>query len=131
MVNGLGLRHRLFAYRLRHEHTVVQVAFVHRPHVHETEHQEDAHGILLLQLAIDDGQQDACTHQNNIERAPAVSRKHSDTHLCQVLHQRCQLVSRNLAQRLHLIVAEEVGEEHFRHQGKKKGYTTCQGKRHQ
>ena len=130
MVDSLCLGHRLVTHRLRHEHSVVQVTFVHLPHIKQTEHNQGCCHIFGTQLTILEKQQASRTNDDNPERAPAVSRKHSDTHLCQVLHQRCQLIGRNLTQRLYLIVAEEVGEEHLGHQGKKQRYATRQGKRH-
>ena len=62
MINGRRLRHRCLALRLGHKQFVVQVTLVHRPHVNQTKHQDDTHGILLLQLAKYYGQQHASTY---------------------------------------------------------------------
>ena len=49
---GLGLRS--LALTLVYEHIVVQVALVHCPHINKTEHQDNPHGIFLLQFSESD-----------------------------------------------------------------------------
>ena len=64
---GLCLLLRSLTFSLRNEHLIVQITFVHRPKINETEHQDDTYRIFFLQLAKSHGQQDSCTYQNNIE----------------------------------------------------------------
>ena len=128
MVNGLRLGDWFLAHRLRYEHAVIQIALVNRPHIHQTDNQNNTNGIFFLKLTINHRQEHTCTYQNDIERAPAVFHKNGHTHLRQVLQQRSQLLSRNLTQCLHLIIADEVGEKELWHQGKEQGNASRQGK---
>ena len=129
VVNGVRLLHGCLTHRLRHKHLVVQVALVHLPHVHQTQHRQHTHHHFLAYLIILIQQQHGCAHDDDPERTPAVSRKHGDTHVRQVLRQRFQVLGRQLAQLLSLGGADKVAEEHLRHQRKQQGHTCRQGKR--
>ena len=126
MVDGCRLGNRLFTHTRRYEHAVVQVALVHLPHVQQAEHHQRCRHILGTQLTGTEQQQTGRSHYDNPEGTPAIGGEYGDTHLRQVLQQRCQLVGRYLTHGLHLAYADIVGEEQLRHESEEQGSTTRQ-----
>ena len=122
----LRLSLRSLTLCLRHKHIIVQITLIHGPQVYKTEHQDNTHGILLLQFAEYNSQQHTCTHQNNIERTHGISRKHGLTHLCQISHQRLDILSRQTLDGTQLARRDKAVEEHRRHHRKQQGNTTRQ-----
>ena len=64
---GLRLLLRSFTLRLRHKHLVVQISLIDLPQVEETEQEDGADGISLLQLSIPVEQQQSCADDNDPE----------------------------------------------------------------
>ena len=126
---GLGERLGHFAHRVAHEHGIVEVAFVHRPHIHETEQGYAQGQIEGLQLACLVAQQEHRTYHDDGEGAPAVGREDALAHLPQVGQQRLQLVGGPLRESLHFgrahIVEEQAGGD-----GEEEGHTGGGDKAH-
>ena len=127
MVDGGRLVDGCLTDTLRDEHAVVQIALVDLPHVDEAEQRHGCGHPRGLQLAITEEQQQHRAGHDNPERPPAVGSEHGDAHVGQVLGQRGDILLRKLAQGLHLVIADKVGEEHLRHQGKQQAHATGEG----
>ena len=82
------------------------------------------------QLTITVEQQTSHSDDDNPERAPAVGSEYRHTHLREIIQQGGQLVSWQLAHRLHLIIADEVWEERLWHQGKEQADASSECKRY-
>ena len=124
------LTHLLWSLTLAlwHKHSVVKITLVYRPQVYQTEHQNNAHRILLLQFTIYYTKQHACTNKNNVERAHCISSKHSLTHIYQVACKWSYVLLRQCCQCSYLAARNKVVEEHGWHYTEQQGYTTCQRK---
>ena len=114
----IGLRLLLWCLtlRLRYEHLIVEITFVHRPQVHKTQHEEDADSIFLLQLPVETCQKNTRTDQDDIERTHGIGCKHGLTHLCEVGNQRLDMFGRKTLQGTHLTGGDETVEEERGHQ---------------
>ena len=124
----VGLCHllRCLTLTLRHKHLVVEVTLVHRPEIHETDHEDDADSILLLQFAKSKCEQDTRSHQDDIERTQGIAGKHGLTHLRQISHQRSHMFCWQTLQRLHLTRRDKTAEECRRHHREQQGNNTRQ-----
>ena len=56
---GLGLR--CVTLCLVYEHRIIQITFVHHPHIQQTHHQQDTHQVLALDLVVTIQQQEECS----------------------------------------------------------------------
>ena len=128
MVDSSRFLNRLLPDGLWHKHTIVQIAFVDLPHIHQTEHGQQTNHQFSTHLIVSVQQQAYRANCDNPERTPAVGCKHSHSHLRQVLQQRCQLFGRNLTHGLHLALTDKTGEEQLRHQSEKQGNAARQSK---
>ena len=116
---GGGLLLRSLAHAALHEHSVVEVALVHLPHIHEAEREDERHGVLRLQFLQQSEHEDDRSGEYHEERTPAVGCEYRDANLAQIADERREILARNRGERAQLGVRHEVGEEHRRHDGER------------
>ena len=94
---SVGLRHRLglFAHASLHKHAVIQVAFVHLPHVDEAQNGYRSHHIHGLQFLETIEEEEQCADGNQPKRPPTIGRKDAFADASQVRLQRRKIVRRD------------------------------------
>ena len=116
----VGGRHGLgcFADALLHEHVIVEVPLVHRPHVCQAEEGDGTHHVFSLQFLSLVQQQAEGSHEDNPERAPAVGREYGLPHLGEVADDGSLVLCRQLPESGDLGRRHKSGEEDRRHECK-------------
>ena len=123
---GLGHLLRCIALRLVYEHIIVEIALVHHPHIHQTEHGDTGNHIFLAQLLHLEEHQQYRTDEDNPERTPAVGCEDALADIRQIAHDWRDILLRQLLQRLCLLYRYEIREEYARHDGEEQTETCCQ-----
>ncbi len=108
------------------KHCIVEVAFVHLPHIYEcyqnygNNHPRGFHFVLEVQP------QHECSRQNECRTAPSIGSEHSNAHLFQVGHDGLNMFGRERLQCLHFTYGDEGREEQTREKREEQCYTCCE-----
>ena len=121
---------RCVAHALLNKHRVVEVAFVHLPHVDDTKGNHERHSHLAVDLLHEHEHQHNGAKRHDEGRAPTVGGEHSHTHVGEVAKDRSEIFGWQRFQRHHLRSRNKVGEEHSWHKCKKHTHAGGHGERH-